>query len=322
MKKRNNGLVIFIFVLLIIACLGCGTIGLLADKNKGKETEKEETENKNYQVTYRYYLDGNAVGEMIKQEYLENNDPEFEGAQTKTAKYAFEKYDCTKGVKGTWDEEKWEFVPELTANTTCRLYFIKNIHNMTVKVNNGKLPNNETEQKYDIEINKDMTIKIVPTEGYVYDKTSGVNCTNNAKAEFNEETNDLKISNVTKDNTVCSIGFKISDLKVEVRAANGSVETDSKTISYGGTVTVKVTPSDNYTFDSVNCTNGQTGTYNIGNQTLTVTGVTKDTVCNVQFRPLKYKVTLEIANGTLINGYNSPQEVNEGGTATFGITNM
>ncbi len=318
MKKRNNKLVIIIFVLLIIICASCGTVGLLASKNEGKE-KTEEPSDGNYQVVFRYYLDGDSVEEITEQEYLEQENPEFEGAVEKIPLYTFEKYDCTKGITGAWNEEEWKFVTdELTANTTCRLYFTKNVHNMTIKAVNAVLPNNTEEQEYEIQVNKDLTVKIKPNDGYVLDKTTGIQCTSDAKAEYNEETNDLKITNVTKDNTVCTISFKISDLKVEVRVANGNAEESTKSVSYGGSATFNIKPSENYVYESVTCTNGQKATYNIGNQTLTVSGITKDTVCSVQFKPLKYKVTLKVVGGTIAGG-SATQEKSEGQNASFGI---
>ena len=40
--------------------------------------------------------------------------------------YTFEKYECSNEVKGSWDNKKWKFTPDLTADSTCKLYFIKN----------------------------------------------------------------------------------------------------------------------------------------------------------------------------------------------------
>lgn len=309
MKKRSNWLVI-VLSLLIVICLACGTLGLYLNI---KEDNPIESDNKDYKVVYRYFIDGTEVNNEVKQEYLEENDPEFEGNIKKTALYSFERYTCTNDVEGTWDEEKWEFNPELTANTTCRLYFNKNIHEVTVKASNGKLPNNTLEQKINVEIDKEGIINIIPNDGYAFDKVS---CTNEATAEFDASTKDLKIKNVKKD-SICTVSFKIRDYKIEVKASNGTVTEEAKTASFGNNVVFNVTPSENYKFERVTCTNNQQATFADGK--LTVTGINNDTVCTVQFVPIKYQVSLTIEGGELLPNFNTPVSVSEGQKATFGV---
>ena len=312
MKKRNKGLgVIITLITLIVVCLGCGTIGFL-ESNK-TDADKPNKENKDYKVVYRYYLDGEEVEEEIKQEYIDNPNEEFEGAEEEIPSYTYEKYICSNNVTGEWDEENWEFKPELTANTTCRLYFIRNIHQVTFKANNGTLPNNQLEEIKTIELNKEGIINITPKEGHKFDT---VICTNEIIAEYNEETKDLTVKNVIKDG-ICTISFGISDYTAEVKASNGTVSEDKKSARFGGTLTFDVTPSENYQFDKVICTNDQNASYNDGK--LTITGITNDTVCTVQFKSIKFAVNLEVINGKLTSKSPSPQTTGEGGTVSFEI---
>lgn len=314
MKKKTKGKVIMpILILLIAVCLLCGTLGYVESKKVDDKDPSKENK-KDFKVAYRYYVDGEEVEEMPENEITENPDPDFEGATTKTPSYAFEKYTCTNNVTGEFDEKKWEFKPDLTANTTCRLYFIKGTHEVTFKVSNGKLPEKPEDQKLTVELNKEGNIKITPNDGYKFDK---VECTNDTKAEYNSEANEVKVSNVKKD-SVCTISFKISDYSVEVRASNGTVTGEAKSANYGENVTFDVTPSDNYKFDTVSCTNNQVATYENGK--LTVTGISNDTICTVQFKPVRYNVTLEVTNGSLITGTVPTQTVAEGGTVSFGIS--
>ncbi len=316
-KPKSNKGIMVVLVLLIIACVACGTIGYL-ESTKPKDTnegENKETDPKDFKVTYRYYLDGEEIDDIVEKETLTlNNSEEFEGDTEEIYVYNFDRYSCTNNVTGTWNEEDWEFTPELTANSTCRLYFIKSEHTVTFKANNGILPSGQVEEKLETIINKDKTINVKPAEGY---KFESISCTNNdIKTEYNEETNDVTVSNVTKDGAICTVEFGLKDYKVEVTAQFGSVvEPKDQTVKYGANVEFEVSPSENYAFETVTCTNDQHGTYVNGR--LTISGVSNDTVCTVIFRPVKYTVTLNVTGGKISSGYSSPQSVSEGQKATF-----
>lgn len=308
-KKTNRKVLLIVLITLIIICISCGTIGLLESKKdpeKKKPSEKEE-----YKAAYKYFVDGEEVMEMPELETTTEPNPDFEGAETTLPKYKFERYTCTNEVTGEFDEEKWEFNPNLTNNTTCRLYFLKTTHEVTIKVSNGKLPKNEPEETISVELEKEGTINVIPNNGY---KFEGVTCTNDAIGDYNSETKDLKISNVTKD-TTCSITFTISDFTAEISVQNGNVTENRKSANYGGNLTFEVTPSENYIYDTIECSNGQNASY--GNGKVTILGLTNNTICTVIFKPLKYKVTLELTNGKVLT--TNPLEISEGKTATFDI---
>ena len=202
MKKNNKGLIVFLIVA-IIACLTCGTLGAY-ENMKGNTSTSNNKKSDDYKVTYRYYVDQEEVDKMVSNDTLTQNNSEFEGSETQTALYTFERYTCTNNVKGEWDEEKWQFTPKLTANTTCRLYFQKNIHTVTLKASNGILPNKQETDELNVILNKNSIVNVLPKDGYEFDK---VECTKSAKGSYNNETHDLTISEVTKDETVCTISF-------------------------------------------------------------------------------------------------------------------
>lgn len=309
MKKKSKGKgAIITLILLIIICLICGTVGFL--ESKKDKTDNRENKNENFQVTYRYYLDGEELEEPLKQEFTQVENPEFEGALTEIPNYKFDRYSCTKDVTGEWDEENWEFKPVLTANSTCRLYFVKTIHEVTFKANNGKLPSGNPEEKITAELDKEAKINIKPNDGYKFEK---VECSNGVVAEFDDTTNDLTINNVKKD-SICTVSFKISDFVVDVKANNGTVATESKSVNYGDNATFNVTPAENYKYDNITCTNGQKAIYNEGNKQVVVNGITSSTTCTINFKSQKYNVSLIVENGT---PEVSNKEVAEGGTATF-----
>lgn len=313
MKKKNKTGVLITLITLIVICLFCGIIGFL--ESKKDTTNKKPNTNKDYKVAYKYYIDGEEVKEMVENDFTEIENKDFEGQIDKIPNYKFEKYACTNNVIGEWDEENWKFNPDLTANTTCRLYFIKTLHTVTIKANNGKLPNNESEEKVIVQINDEEKINILPNDGFKYEK---VECNNDVIANYDETTKDLTISNISKD-AICTISYQISDYVVEVNTSNGTVSESKKNTNYGGTVTFDVTPSENYKFDRVSCTNNQNNA-NYSNGKLTITGITDDTICTIEFKPIKYEVSLEVINGNLLSSSPSTQSVAEGRTVSFGIT--
>ena len=311
MKKKNKRKGILITLIsLIILCLICGTIGLLESKKEtiNKKPQKEE----DYKASYKYYVDGEEVLEMPELETTTDPDSDFEGAEHTIAKYKFERYTCTNEVIGEFDEENWEFIPTLTNNTTCRLYFLKTSHEVTIKVSNGKLPNNTQEQKLLVELDKDKTINIIPNDGYKYE---GVTCTNNAVAEYDSKTKDLKVSNVSKE-TTCNVSFTISDFTAELKVEYGNTTENRKSANYGGTLQFDVTPSENYEFSDITCTNKQVAEYK--DNKVIIIGLTDNTVCTIEFKALKHKVTLKVKNGKIKNGKDT-QEKMDGQSAVFEI---
>lgn len=315
MKKRSNGVLVIIIIMIVLSLAG-GVLGLLANLNK--TSNPVDTEPKEYTISYKYYIDSEEVNEeTIKKAKVNETTCDITIDPTciqQTPTIKFDKYTCTNDVKGEWNNTNWEFTPNLTANTTCRLYFTSLIHNVKFTASNGILPSNGLEELVQNKLGEDTTITILPTEGYKYDK---VECNNNATAEYNIETKILTVKNITKD-TTCNISFKINDYTVEVKASNGTATEDPKSANYGGTVTFTVTPAENYGDASVSCTNGQTGTY--ANNVLTVSSITNSTVCTVQFKPIKHSVNLTVVNGSLLAQSANPQTTQDGGTVTFGIS--
>lgn len=311
MKKKSNT-IIYILLALMIVNLVCGTIGLMASKTeKTPEETNEKEEEKEYTVSYKYYLDGTEVKEEIKKEEVETASEEFEGVTEKKNMYSFKEYKCTNNVEGTWDEEKWEFTPELTANTTCRLYFVKNFHNVTITAINGSIDNNLKEKVKTVELDETAVVKVTPTSGY---KFTNVECTNNAKGEFKEDSNELTLSEVTKD-SLCTITFGIKAYKAQVKLSNGNLEgEDTKSANYGENITFNITPSENYSDPTVSCTNGQNAGYSNG--VLTVSAISNDTVCTIQFKLAKFNVNLKVNNGFVV-GASTQQTAS--GKVVFGI---
>ncbi len=294
-------LVIVIISTLIIVCTALGIVGFL-------ESKKEETSNndpKDYKIEYKYYLDGVEVSKMPINETEDNtnednndeNNDDINNEEETLAMYSFEKYDCTNNVKGIWDNDLWQFsVPEKNSDATCVLYFVSNYFDVEIKANNGIVNELDALKDRKVKRGESITYNITPTEGYNFEK---VDCTNNATAEWNEENSTLTVSNVTK-NTTCEVTYSIGEYTIKFTANNGSITEETKTAKHGETVTTIINPGSEYIYNKVSCSDGQTATYDTNTNTLTVSNITKNTTCTVDFKSNKYTITLKIVNGTPI----------------------
>lgn len=318
MKKSSKGVLVIIIIMIILSLTG-GIVGLLASMNTPTTQPKDDVKKEDYQITYKYYIDNT---EVTKEQIDASKETKTTCDETDTtciptikpATIKYTNYSCTNNVKGEWQDSSWEFTPDLTANTTCKLYFESTVHNVKVTVSNGTLPADNIEGILENKVGETSTMIITPTLGYKFDK---VECDDaSAKAEFNIETNTLSISNVTK-NTTCNISFKLNDYSVEVQVTYGSVTENTKSANYGGSVTFNVTPAENYGDALVSCTNNQKGEYNKDTKVLTVSSLTSDTKCTVQFKSIKYNVNLTVVNGTLVG--TSPISTTPNGSVSFGI---
>ena len=321
--KKNSKLIMYVLVVLIVACLAAGGVGyyksLSIKPNDPGSNNNGNNDKKDYKVVYKYYLDGIESETEIKDE-KENVDSEnFEGASESKRLYSFDKYTCSNDVSGQWNDEEWKFTPNLTADTTCRLYFVKNTHEIKVIAVNATV-NNATETVVKVEKDKETNVAMSPNPGYKY---TSFDCTNRTVSEYNSETNTLVIKSATKDSE-CTVSYAVSAYTAEIKVQNGTIEgkEDNKKANYGEAITFTVLPSENYSDPTIDCTNGQAGSYSGGK--FTIGAITNDTVCTISFRISKNKVTLNVENGTVINADNlenpNVKETTNNGVVTFGIS--
>ena len=309
---------IIILSILIATCTVLGIVGFLESKKVSEPSDKP----KEYEIEYKYYLDGVEVNEMPvnektnEEDNIENETGENTNDETEiTEMYSFENYNCTNNVKGVWDNELWEFsVPEKNSDATCVLYFVSNYFDVDIKVNNGVVNELDALQDRKVKRGESITYNITPTEGYNFEK---VECTNDANAEWNEESSTLTVNNVTKD-TVCEVTYSIGEYTIKFTANNGSISEETKTAKYGDTITTIIKPGSDYIYNQVSCSDGQTASYDPSTNTLTVTNVSKNSTCTVDFRSNKYTVTLKIVNGTPIE---DTKTVEAGNRVSFTFNN-
>ena len=159
----------------------------------------------------------------------------------------------------------------------------------------------------------------IPQSGYSYSHTicNGTRV-KEENAIFNEETNSIDIKEIIEQNN-CKFYFNkngeeiINTRNVTIRVKTDTETEETKQVNNGEDITFTLTPKEGYVNPKVTCTNSQTGT--IENNTLTVSNVTNDTTCTVEYELLTYTVNATVLNGT-ISGETS-KTVNYKGNTTF-----
>ena len=133
--------------------------------------------------------------------------------------------------------------------------------------------------------------KTLPESGYSYHHTEY----NGTKVKeenisYNEQTKTFSINGITEQNN-CKFYFNkngeeiIRTYEVQVTVLNGTIEGETrKVVRNNENTTFSLNPTDGYGNSIVTCTNNQIGS--ITNNTLTVSNVTNDTVCTVEFKEL------------------------------------
>ena len=133
--------------------------------------------------------------------------------------------------------------------------------------------------------------KTLPESGYSYHHTE---CNGTKVKEenvtYNEETKTFSINGITEQNN-CKFYFNkngeeiIRTYEVKATVLNGTIEGETrKVVRSNENTTFSLNPTDGYGNPTVTCTNNQTGS--VTNNTLTVSNVTNDTVCTVEFKEL------------------------------------
>ncbi len=306
MNKNKKG-IIALLIILFLACLTCGFLGLFQNTKKEKtpETPKE------YVVNTIYYLDNVQVEEIPTNEFNEDGVQEIKYA------FDFESTVCTNNVKWDWDEEKWTFTVNKTADSTCRVYFVNTKFDITVRVTGGTLKTSDTVALR----GEDHIVEIKPTAGYTYSNTV---CANNEIGTWDEKTNKLTIASVLKT-TTCDVLFEIEKYTVQIISENGSGSTTIEEQEYGSKVTSNVVASSGYSYSGAPvCTNKQTATWIDG--VLTIAKLTSDTVCTLTFTltpvtPTTFTVKInESAHITVTNSSDKSQSVGDGDNVFVGVT--
>lgn len=282
---KHKGIIIFLSILFVIST-SCTVIGYL-NRNKNQNNKPIEEPEIKHDISYVYYLEDLEVNEMPKNELIVNEET---GEEILKEDYTFSKFQCTNGLNGDFDTEKWEFIPEnQEVDSICSLYFVKTKYEVTITPTQGI---NDFENPAYIDRLSDGKFKIIPNDGY---KFSDVTCSGDKSATWDESTSTLNINAITSD-VACKVNFQVKALNFEVKVKEGTGATNEK-VYYGNTASAIVEPNDGYDFTNGNitCTNDQIATYE--NNKLTIEKLTNDTSCLITFKKAKeVKYTFKISN--------------------------
>lgn len=307
---KNKKVIAIIIVALAVISLALGVIGYLQYR-KGTNPN-----NIQYTVTYKYYLNNDEVTEMPTNATLVSSSSEEEMSSSgETEKiYAFNSANCTNKVKYKWNDSKWTFTPENTADSVCSLYFVTTTNELTVTATNAVVTPLLSNK---IKRGEDAVLVITPTEGYKYKSTT---CTNNEVAEWDATKKELTIKSIY-DKTSCAVTYEMSKFSVEAKVTNGSGATKVE-YNYGTKVEINLAAASGYGNPTIACTNTQTGTW--ANGVFTITKLTNDTVCTVDFKQLQtnttYTVTLDLGSHGILASGTPTVTVVSGSSASFTVT--
>ena len=307
-------MIVLIALTVVSACLGI--VGLLENKKNAKPTDKPQ---RNYNVTYKYYLNEIEVAQMpVNSTMISSEETSSSSSQTQETMnveklYAFNTYKCTNNVTGTWNDSTWTFTHSNTADATCSLYFVTTYNTVKIEATNAKITS-ESEMK--VSRGQDAVIKITPNEGYIFEEA---NCTNNEVVDWDKDANELIVRSVTLE-TNCVAKFKMSKFNVETQVTNGAGSTKVE-YEYGKKVDITTIPAEEYGDPEIVCTNDQKGTWK--DNVFTIEKLTNDTKCAITFKKVQTKVSFTITldvgtHGTIASG-KATTEIMAGSNAWWNI---
>ena len=302
MKKK--GILLLLIVLFIISIIGAG-IGFYYNKHRTNKpvTQPEPEKGK---VVYVYYLEEEKVSDMPKNEMIDE-----EGNTIKTDTYSFSRFACTNDLSGSFDENKWEFLPnESDKDSTCNLYFVHTKYSVTLTIVNGIQDENNPEY---VKREENGVFKITPDEGYEYKDSV---CSDDKEVTWDEKTNSLLINAVTKD-VMCKVNFSIKNLTAKFTVINGTGNTSSD-VKYGESVNAVIEANDGYENPKIECTNKQTALFE--NNKITIEKLTNNTECKITFVAVpvtKYTLKVELPSQVTVVVGSTSQDIESGKDGTF-----
>ena len=310
---KRKGIKIVLAILLVITT-SCGIVGYLQSKKIASKPNDDIKNEPTAQIIYEYYLEEQLVDKSLFD--LPITTPSDETAQpteTRDTLYEFAKFSCTNEITGEFDKTKWEFVPTVLKDGTCKLYFVKSKYEITLEAGSNAIVSEEN-PKY-IAREQDGTFIITPNEGYKFESAL---CSDNKEVTWQEENNSLLIKAVT-DDIACKLVFNIKNLQADINVVHGEGATTEE-VKYGEAFSAIVAPSNGYDNPEIQCSNNQTAKYE--NNKITIEKLTADTKCTVTFveKPLeKFNLTVKLPEDntvTIITG-TTEQKVESGKSATF-----
>ena len=201
--------------------------------------------------------------------------------------YSNPKVTCTNGQNGSIQNNTLT-VTNITSDTTCTVEYEGNTYEVKYNSNGGSGTMSNSSHTYGTE--KALSSNTFTKEGYTFQGWS-----TSSSSSIVAYTNGESVSNLTSEEggivNLYAV-WKINTYTVNATVLNGTISgSTSNSVNYNSSTTFTLNPSSGYGNPTVSCTNNQTGSIN-GN-TLTVSNVTNDTTCTVEYSKLPtYTVTM------------------------------
>ncbi len=199
-------------------------------------------------------------------------------------------YESVSGCNGVFDTNTNQLtVSNVTSNTTCQVNFKSNNHTVNMNVSGGTIsPTSAT-----VSHGSSKTFTVTASTGY----TTTVSCTNGVSGGISGST--VTVSNVTS-NTTCTVTLPSKTYTVSAAPNSTTYATvsapSSVSVSHGGSHTFTFSVKTGYEYSSLsNCTGGS---YNKSTNKLTVSNVTSNRSCTVNFKAKTYTITFNARGGT------------------------
>ena len=188
---------------------------------------------------------------------------------------------------------------------TVTLYAIWKANTYTVKYDSNGGTGSMANVTYSYGESKKLMKNTFTKDGYTF-----IGWNTNKDASTSLYTDEQEVSNLSKENEGVITLYAIWEVKkydVSVVVKGGTVDVANKQVVEKQNGVFNLTPSDsNYKDASVSCTNDQTGI--VKDNVLTVSNVTKDTVCTVTY--YKYSTVLYNDGTLILNEYSYNRESN------------
>ncbi len=129
---------------------------------------------------------------------------------------------------------------------------------------------------------------------YIFLKYS---CTNELSGEFDEES--WKFVPAVEKDSVCSLYFVNASYSVAFTVVNGTVSEDNpETIKREETGEFVIIPHDGYEFKEASCSGEKEATWDAKTNTLTISAITQQIFCKVNFSVKSLTAKFTVVNGT------------------------
>ena len=258
----------------------------LNDAYDGKVTLYAVWQGKTYTVKY----DSNGgTGSMDDSVFKLATDVKLSNNKFSKENYTFIGWSTSKGGEVTYTNEAK--VKDLGGEgDIVTLYAVWKSNTYTIKYDSNGGNGFVGESSYNYGNSIKLTKNKFTKDGYTF---IGWNTNKDANAAL--YTDEQEVSGLSGNITLYAV-WKVNEYNVNVTVQNGTVDVANKKVIEKQNGVFNLTPSNsNYKDASVSCTNDQTGI--VKNNILTVSNVTKDTVCTVTYYSLS---TVLYSDGTLI----------------------